>query len=76
METDYSKRELDTKFTDIHKRFDLSELNDEKILKQVTYTNGKLRRVTLVLVIVSSVVVTLLIQNGSPFVNFLIGITK
>lgn len=38
---------------------------------QVTYTNGKLKKVTVMLTVISSVVLTLLFTNGSELVGFL-----
>lgn len=71
-EPDYSKREIDDKFTHIVEllgglKDGMGELNSK-----VAYTNGKVKRLYLILACVSSVVATLLVETGSP----LIGLVK
>ena len=63
-ESDYSKREIDEKFTHIVDAL-------ERIEGKVDYTNGKVKRLYVILTAVGSVVVTLLIVSGSELINFL-----
>ena len=74
METDYSKRELDMKFGEVHDRFTQQDNALAEILEQTTRHNGRLTKVERILLIVGCVSGTLLIVSGSEFVNFIISI--
>ena len=83
MEQRYMNREIDAKFEEVHTRFDTQDKTLveqdrklDKILTQVTYTNGKVRRITMALVIVGVIVSMLLMQNGSKFYEFALAIVK
>ena len=63
----YADRELDAKFT-----FIAAELLEIK--EQTTYTNGKLRKVIVALIIVATATLTLLATNSSELAKFIISI--
>lgn len=62
-ESDYSKREIDEKFTHIVDAL-------ERIEGKVDYTNGKVKRLYVILTAVGSIVATLLVVSGSDLVQF------
>ena len=63
METEYSNREIDSKFNDVHEKLDL-------ILIQTTKHNGRMTRVERVLLVVGCVTGTILVMNGSQLISF------
>jgi len=63
----FSNRELKLMFDDVHNKLDL-------LLAQTTYTNGKVKRITLWLTIVGTVTLTLLMTNGSELLDFVLKI--
>lgn len=60
----YSNRELDTKFETVHEKLD-------SILEQVTYTNGKVRKIVIALIGIGFFSLGLGIANASPLLSFL-----
>lgn len=58
----YSKRELDEKLSHIVTTLSRME-------SKLDYTNGKVKRLYLIMACIGSVVVTLLVTNGSELVN-------
>lgn len=44
-EEHYKNREIDEKFSAVHKRFDLQDTALENILEQTTDTNGKVKKI-------------------------------
>ncbi len=59
METEYSNREIDAKFDSVHERFDRQDVSIAEILKNVRYTNGKVKKVIIALVLVGGVLLGL-----------------
>lgn len=73
-EIDIMFRRMDEKFDEVNMKLDEHAETHEKILNQVLFTNGKLKKVTLWLTIVGTVSLTLLFTNGSELVNFILRI--
>lgn len=75
LKSNYSKRELDAYFTHINEKID--EFRNENntgmdlLAEKVTYTNGKVKLHTKILLIVGCVVGTMLVMSGSELVNFI-----
>lgn len=70
----YDKDLIDAKFLAVHERFSTQDKALGQILGQVTYTNGKVRNISKVLLIVGTVVGVLLITNGSELLKFVLQI--
>lgn len=71
VETRFTNRELTLMFDEIKDTLrEHGEIHNQ-ILTQVKYTNGKLKRLTLVLTVVATVTVTLLVTNGSEVLDVL-----
>lgn len=73
VEMRFDNREIDKKIADQSR--DLKDYIDkslEPLITQVTYTNGKMRRLTLVLTIIGTVTATLLISSGSELTEFIL----
>lgn len=75
----FDNREIDSKIANQSK--DLKQYIDTSLEKamapliaQVTYTNGKLRRMSTALLVIASVTATLLFTSGSELVNFVLKI--
>lgn len=51
----YSKEVIDLKFNEVHTRFDVQDTALAKILTQVTFTNGKLRKVIMALILMGGI---------------------
>ena len=73
-EQPFSNRELTAMFNNIDEKLDAHSEVHEKILKQVLFTNGKVRKLYLWLTIVGSVTGTLFAMNGSQLVGFILKI--
>ncbi len=89
-EENYTKRELDSKFAEVHERFNRQDSTLEKIFGQTTKTNGRtteleqkmnktaskdeLGKIKTILLIVGCVTGTLLVTNGSELVKFIMSI--
>jgi hypothetical protein len=74
-EQPFSNREIDKKFQDQStdlKLYMASLINP--LTTQVSYTNGKVKRLTLVLTIVATATATLLFTNGSELAEFVLRI--
>lgn len=74
VEHSYSKEVIDLKIDSIHKRFSDQDSVLEKILIQTTKHNGRLSKVERTLLIIGCVTGTLLLVNGSSFVDFILKI--
>lgn len=79
----YSNREIDLKFSAVHTRFDAQDARLgsqdvmlQKILTQATKTNGRVTKMEKIILVVGTVVVVLLVVNGSRFVDFLSAVFK
>lgn len=75
----FDNREIDSKIAyqskDLKQYIDTSlEKAMAPLITQVTYTNGKLRRMSSILTIIASVTATLLFTSGSELVNFVLKI--
>lgn len=75
VELRFDNREIDKKIADQSKDLkDYIEKALEPLITQVTYTNGKMKRLTLVLTVIGTVTGTLLISSGSELTNFVLKI--
>ena len=63
MEQEYSKRELDHKFLDVHEKLDALIVSGEKTLAQTIRTNGRTSKLERNLMIVGCVVGTILLMK-------------
>lgn len=71
----FDNREIDSKIANQSK--DLKDYIDKSLaplITQIMYTNGKLRRMSTVLLVIASVAATLLFTSGSELVNFVLKI--
>jgi hypothetical protein len=57
MNDDYSNREIDLKFAAVHTRFDNQDETLGEIYDQVKFTNGKVRKIIIALVLLAGVVI-------------------
>ncbi len=57
MTDDYSNREIDLKFKEVHTRFDSQDKTLGTILTQVMFTNGKVRKIIIALLILAGIVI-------------------
>lgn len=73
-ETEYTKREIDMQFKEVHDRFTTQDNALAKILAQTTMHNGRMRKIERILLIVGCVSGTLLISNGSELASFILQI--
>lgn len=74
-EAPFNNREIDAKLkaqSDDLKLYMQSVINP--LTTQVTYTNGKLKRLSLAMTIIGTATATLLFTNGSELTNFLLKI--
>lgn len=67
----FTNRELDEKFDRLEEKLDEHAITHQKILDQVTYTNGKVRKLTFFLTIIGTATMTLLFTRGSELVGFI-----
>ena len=51
MEKPYANREIDSKFSEVHERFNVQDVALEKILNQTTATNGKVKKIIIALIL-------------------------
>ena len=63
MDKDYTKRELDHKFLDVHEKLDALIASGEKTLAQTIRTNGRTSQLERNLMIVGCVVGTILLMK-------------
>jgi hypothetical protein len=70
MEQDYTKRELDSKFSEVTQHLSDQDKKLDRILTQTTEHNHRMSKIERVLLVVGTVVIVLLITNGSRFVDF------
>jgi len=63
MEQEYSKRELDHKFLDVHEKLDALIVSGEKTLAQTIRTNGRTSKLERNLMIIGCVVGTILLMK-------------
>jgi len=63
MDKDYTKRELDHKFLDVHEKLDALIASGEKTLAQTIRTNGRTSKLERNLMIVGCVVGTILLMK-------------
>ena len=61
-------------FNRIDEKLDEHKGTHEKILTQVTYTNGKVKNLTKWMLIIGTATGTILVTNGSEFVDFILKI--
>jgi hypothetical protein len=66
----YDRDLIDAKFLAVHERFSMQDKALGQILGQVTYTNGKVRKMQQILLIVGTTVGVLLVTNGSELIQF------
>jgi tetrahydromethanopterin S-methyltransferase subunit G len=78
MDKPYSNRELDLKHNElkvlITTGFNSNNARIDDLRDKVEYTNGKVRRLYLIMVVVGSVSGTMLVMSGSELVQFLMAI--
>lgn len=60
METRYQNREIDTMINGVHERFDKQDIVLIDILTNAKYTNGKVRKIIIVLVLLGGILVGLM----------------
>jgi hypothetical protein len=63
---DYSNREIDLKFQAVHAKLD-------DIIKLATYTNGKVRKIIIVLVLVVGIVIGQTFGNWHDIISLIVG---
>jgi len=63
MDKDYTKRELDHMFTDVHSKLDALIASGEKTLAQTIRTNGRTSKLERNLMIIGCVVGTILLMK-------------
>jgi hypothetical protein len=73
-EQSYSRELIDEKLSRIEEKIDEHGETHRRILAQVTFTNGKVRKITLWLTIIGTATGTMFVLNGSEFVNFILKI--
>jgi tetrahydromethanopterin S-methyltransferase subunit G len=65
MDSDYSNRELDLKFERVHEKLD-------DIIVKVTYTNGKVRKIIIALVLLAGIVIGQSFTNTHDIIELLV----
>jgi uncharacterized protein YaaQ len=73
-EQSYSRELIDEKLSRIEEKLDEHGETHRRILEQVLFTNGKVKSITKWLIIVGTATGTILVTNGSEFVNFILKI--
>jgi hypothetical protein len=66
MEQPYKNREIDLMFNEMHKRLDQQDATLDKILRQTVFTNGKVRKVIIALVLLAGFVLGISGQSALP----------
>lgn len=72
----YTKEVIDLKDQNINSRLSAQDTVLEKILEQVNKTNGKVILIQKIILVIGSVTATLLIVDGSQFVQFIAALVK
>lgn len=72
----YNKDTIDAKLEQIHDSIKSVGGKVDIMDAKVTYTNGKVKSLTKILLIVASVTGTLLVSSGSELVKFIMSIIK
>ncbi|MGY3406089.1 hypothetical protein ACVWZV_002202 [Bradyrhizobium sp. GM5.1] len=70
----YSNREIDQKFKEVHTRFDNQDKTLSEIFNQVIFTNGKVRKIIIALVLLAGIVIGQSFSNTHDIIASFAGI--
>jgi hypothetical protein len=74
MEQRFTNREITQMIKAINDKLDDHAITHEKILTQVTYTNGKVRTLNMYLIVVGAVLITMILKDPASVYKFLVAI--